>query len=158
MKPLLLIMTSMPPKGQWPEWNTVWCAPSLLQRAESDADQVIILPGTKIPPLCQGLLVGEGWPLAVPVALITEQKASLPLPDADCARADLSAPDVGMLYFPRREQFVTCAQNAIRTHNPLQGPVTLQDCWHQASIMGMLSPEDECGLTRDVLDVEAGYV
>ncbi|MEG0866459.1 MAG: hypothetical protein RSG77_05335 [Hafnia sp.] len=137
MKPLLLIVTETAPCGVWPEWHTVWCAPAGADITDSSASEVILMPAEKVPPLCQGLFAGACWSVDVPVALITDDQWLLPSPTSPTAQACLIEADHGMLFFPKHQQFVLSAQNAIRTHNPALGRVSLQEGFYQASILGL---------------------
>lgn len=137
MKPLLLIVTETVPCGSWPEWHSIWCAPAKANIQNSQANEVVFMPEGEISTLCKALYALACMPTDTPVALITDDRWLLPSPNTSIAQACLSEPDRGMLFFPQHQQFVICAQNAIRAHNSALGEVNLMDSWHQASILGM---------------------
>jgi len=125
MKPLLLLLTPVPP-SQVPEtWYTLWCG-------------LMPLPEIPVSPLCRALYHAEDCLWKGPVAVAT----ALPLPDRlitpllpERVVSFLTAPNAGTLYFPDIRQFRRCARNAIRAHNPEAPLPTLLDAWRQALLM-----------------------
>lgn len=93
--------------------------------------------------LCQALFLLVDIPVGCKILIVANN--TVPSIDGDRTRvlSKLDAEDNGWLYFPSVNEFLTCAMDAIRSNNPLQGEAKLVDCWHQAILhnLAMVEPE-----------------
>ncbi|WP_213133143.1 hypothetical protein [Citrobacter sp. FP75] len=136
MKPVLLAVMPSPPLRQYSGWTNVWCKPAE-DTAATPLEKVIHLPPGELSPLCKGLFACANFPTETAILLWNgSQEISLPFFSSHQIWASLSSPDLGMLYFPTISQFIYCTEEAIRSHNPQNGPLTLHDAWNQALLNG----------------------
>jgi len=99
------------------------------------ADVVIDIPSRKMPPLSQGLFALEQFDPQGLLVISTQplsERVMDKLSTADRAASCLSEPDVGYICFRTADDFIRCAKDAIRAHDPLKGYVSLMDVWQQA--------------------------
>lgn len=139
MKKQFLLLSPHAPVFSYRFWRILWCAQEEAASRGSAADKVIEIPAADMPPLSQGLFAVEHIHLHHPLLVSTTQLPAdfmgklLKVRKATCS---LSSPDEGYIYFPSGELFVSCAKDAIRSHNPLSGKVVLQNLWNQVLLRG----------------------
>ncbi|RTP97292.1 hypothetical protein EKN38_22405 [Enterobacter sp. WCHEn045836] len=115
------------------DWRTFCCAQE--KGAGNEADVIIDIPAGKMSPLGVGLFALEKFELQAPLLVSTQSLSERlldTLPDPDRAVASFSDPDTGYICFRTADDFVRCAKDAIRAHDPLKGEVSLLDVWQQA--------------------------
>ncbi|WP_449567284.1 hypothetical protein [Lelliottia nimipressuralis] len=137
MKPLLILLTPLPPPSSLDGWLTLWCAPPSTAIRPATVDRMLMLPTAPVVPLCQALLAVQCHSPLAPVGITTGSVilTHSAMPPAH-AMAWLEDEDRGVLWFPQTEWFMVCAEQALRDRDPSRGVATLRDAWEQALLMG----------------------
>ncbi|MHA6679795.1 hypothetical protein ACX43S_25210 [Enterobacter cloacae] len=120
------------------EWRTLCCVAN--SEAGMEADVIIALPSRRMSPLSRGLYALEELVPQAPLVISTQplsENLLYALPDPCGVVACLSEPDVGYISFHTADDFIRCAKDAIRAHDPRTGEASLMNVWQQAVLQGL---------------------